>query len=133
MKPTDATRATAQAMPEINRRRFLTGAAMAGAVVAVAAPVAAAEPVRPVLEPLVYADDYVSMMDRARPKPSRRERAIWHMRELERLLFADGADTASVLVIGTYKAPDACKLLGIYPGGRLRDGDGLFAPKGGAA
>lgn len=39
---TDATRANAEALPEINRRRFLLNTTMAGAAAAVAAPVAAA-------------------------------------------------------------------------------------------
>ena len=95
----------------ITRRLFLRNTAAAGAVAAtVAAPAVAAE-----------------------PEMTIRERALWHMRELERLLFEDGADKAYVTVVGMYTSPDDCKLLGIYPGGRLGDRDGLFAQKGGAA
>lgn len=45
----DATRATATALPEINRRRFLLNTTLAGAAVAVAAPVAAAADPDPLL------------------------------------------------------------------------------------
>ena len=93
----------------ITRRLFLRNTAAAGAVAAtVAAPVVAAE-----------------------PETAIRETALWHMRELERLLFEDGAEKATVIIIGMYSSPDDCKLLGIYPGGRLADRDGLFAPEGG--
>ena len=40
----DVTRATAEALPEINRRRFLLNTTMAGAAVVVTTPVAAAQP-----------------------------------------------------------------------------------------
>ena len=50
MNTNAATRATAEAVPEINRRRFLTGTAIAGASVAVAVPAVAAELHDPLLE-----------------------------------------------------------------------------------
>ncbi|MHA6686364.1 twin-arginine translocation signal domain-containing protein [Mesorhizobium sp. A556] len=131
-KTTDARRATAEAMPTISRRRFLTGTAMAGAVVAVAAPAAAAEPARPTFEPLVYAEDRVNMWEVDHPKPSRRERVIWHLRELKKLAFADGASSAHVAIIATYGQGDV-RAMAIQTGSqKLIDRDGMFAPKGGA-
>lgn len=55
MNTNDATRANAKALPEISRRRFLLNTTMAGAVVAVASPVAAAEPEMTPLERIAAA------------------------------------------------------------------------------
>lgn len=105
--PNDATRATAEALPEISRRRFLLNTSMAGAAVAVAAtPVAAAE-----------------------PELTPHERAIWHLRELERLANEDGASNVVVQVIGSYSGNEDCRSLGIHYSGRLIDTQGMFAGK----
>ncbi|MGB3897012.1 MAG: hypothetical protein WA973_00480 [Mesorhizobium sp.] len=116
--------------PEISRRRFLLNTSMAGAAVAVAAaPVAAAEP-KPKgspYEPLVFAEDRVNMWEH--PVPSRWERAVWHLRELERLANEDGASNVVVQVIGSYSGNRDCRSLGIHYSGRLIDTQGMFAGK----
>ena len=106
----DATRATAEAMPEINRRRFLLNTATAGASLAVAAPAVAAE-----------------------PEMTPREQAIWHLRELERLAREDGGSTVVVQLLSTYTCNEDVRMIGIHPSGRLTWDDNMFVPKGGAA
>lgn len=39
----------------------------------------------------------------AQPAMSPREAALWHMRELERLVIADGAVTTGIIVCGHYR------------------------------
>lgn len=157
----DATRATAEAMPEISRRRFLLNATMAGAAVAVAAPVAAAEPeVHPLARLHELHEEASALMavqnehfggewelriraphDRcpviyksldAEREMTPREQAIWHMRELERLMRLDGAEKIHVAVIATY-GPGDLRGLAIQDSGKLHDPDNMFARKGGAA
>ena len=106
----DATRATATVLPEISRRRFLLNTTMAGAAVAVAAPVAAAEPEMTV-----------------------RDRAIWHMRELESLVRDDGGWDIAVMVIAKYASHQDCRMISVRPSGLLTCDDNMFAVKGGAA
>lgn len=97
----------------ITRRLFLRHTASAGVVAAVAAPVAAAE-----------------------PEMTPREKALWHMRELERLILADGASTVTIIACGMdydgIEHIDHCKsaMLGTEDG--FHHG-GMFAPKGGDA
>ncbi|MBN9066719.1 MAG: hypothetical protein J0H60_09700 [Rhizobiales bacterium] len=114
---TDTARASGEAMPKINRRSFLRTSIAASTVVAVAAPVAAAEPVM-----------------------TTRELAIWHMRELERLAIEDGARSAMVTLVGRFYDPDFdCRTFMIDIRGEFIDFDAiegrpaLFAPKGGEA
>lgn len=78
MKSNDATRASTEAMPEVNRRRFLTGAAGAATAAAVAIPAAATElGMTPV------------------------EKLRWHVLELAKLLRDDGAGTPLVILSGS--------------------------------
>ncbi len=89
----------------ITRRLFLRNTAVAGAVGAtVAAPALAqgSEPRTP------------------------RDQAIWHMREIERLMFEHGADTVHLCAIGTYGHHDNCRLIGIHHDGFVMDRDGVF-------
>lgn len=77
MKSNDATRASTEAMPEVNRRRFLKGAAVAATAAAVAIPAAATEPeMTPV------------------------ERLRWHVLEIAKLLREDGAGKPLVIICG---------------------------------
>lgn len=113
MKTNDATRATAEALPEISRRRFLLNTTIVGAAVAVAAPAVAAEPEMPPLE-----------------------QAIWHMRELARLVSEDGGKKITVIAMGEYDAGPGkgqAKAMGSWVGGKIKNEDGMFAPKGGEA
>lgn len=94
----------------ITRRLFMSKTAVAG-VMAVSVPVAAAE-----------------------PEMTAREKAIWHLRELERLVFEDGATLVSVMAIGThYSASSNAKMIGIHHSRRLTCDEGMFAAKGGDA
>jgi hypothetical protein len=108
----NTVRASGEAMPKINRRRFLLNTTMAGAAVAVAAPVAAAE-----LEMTPH------------------EQAIWHLRELERLAIEAGAQKVTLAVIAHMEptSDPSFKMMMVDWKGGLRDDDGLFAPRGGAA
>jgi hypothetical protein len=111
--------AAAEGLPEINRRRLLGGivaasaaSAVTGATAALAATTASAVAMTP------------------------RERAIWHMRELERLAKEDGAREAMVVVVGRFYRPDFhVKTLMIEKSAKLEDfGDrDFFASEGGAA
>ena len=98
----------------ITRRLFLRNTAAAGAVAATAAP------------PVVAAE----------PEMTIRERALWHMRELERLAIADGASAAMVLVVGrpanwgTRGTYTDLKTLSINHHGDLHDKDGMFSEGG---
>lgn len=78
MKSNDATRASTEAMPEINRRRFLTGAAGTATAAAVAIPAAAVE-----------------------PEMTQAERLRWHVHEIAKLLRDDGAGTPLVILSGS--------------------------------
>jgi hypothetical protein len=62
-----------------------------------------------------------------------REQAIWHMRELERLIRADGGSRVVVQASGIYTSIEDCRFIGIHLSGRLTCDDNLFVPKGGAA
>lgn len=103
---TDATRASTEALPEISRRRFLLNTTMAGAAVAVAAPVVAAE-----------------------PEKTPRERAIWHLRELERLVREDGGWDIAVMAIAKYASHQDCRMISVRPTGHLTCDDDMFAGK----
>ncbi|MHA6643425.1 hypothetical protein [Mesorhizobium sp. A623] len=96
--------------PEINRRCFLLHTATAGAALAVAVPAVAAE-----------------------SEMTTRERVIWHMRELERLIREDGGTRAVVQASGIYTSNEDCRFIGIHLSGRLTCDDNMFAPKGGAS
>ncbi|TKT78398.1 hypothetical protein [Aquamicrobium sp. LC103] len=89
----------------ITRRLFLRNTAAAGAVGAAVTTPAVAEP-----ELTPY------------------EKAIWHMRELERLALEDGASEACVMVVGfLYPSPSKrTKMLMIGRNGDLSDEDGMF-------
>lgn len=99
----------------ITRRLFLRNSAAAGAV-AVAAPVVAAE-----------------------PETSIRERAVWHMRELERLAIEDGASAAMVMVVGRPASwgksgsYTELKSLMIDHHGAFHDDHDMFVQEGGTA
>lgn len=108
------------AMPaahELNRRRLLLGLA--------AASTAAATVVAPVA------------VQAALPEMTVRERAIWHLKELERLILADGASEVTVIACGhDYVGIDGvtgCKSISLHPGKRVVGKGGIFAAKGGAA
>ena len=114
--PNTSVRAAAEGM-SITRRLFLRNTASASAAIAaVAIPTVAAE-----------------------PQMSARDRAIWHMRELERLAIEDGAGSAMVMVVGRpwggASAYEHCKTLMLDKHGNVDDfGDCDFlAQKGGAA
>jgi hypothetical protein len=130
----DATRATAEAMPAISRRRFLLNTTMAGAAVAVAAP-AKAEPSKPTFEPLVYAEDRVNMWEVDYPKPTPLEKVEWHMREIERLVSEDGGNRATVLAVADYGDDSGYRgVRGVcLSEGLLRNDNDMFAAEGGAA
>ncbi|MHA6686893.1 twin-arginine translocation signal domain-containing protein [Mesorhizobium sp. A556] len=113
MKSNDATRATAEAMPEINRRRFLLNTATAGAALAVAVPAVPA-----------VADE---------PEMTSREQAIWHLRELERLVREDGGWDTAIMAIAKYANHQDCRMIGIRPSGCLTRDDNMFALEGDAA
>lgn len=91
----------------ITGRIFLRHTA-AGAAVAVTAPAVAAE-----------------------PEMSPRERAIWHMEELERLVLADGATAVTIIVCGhDYDGITDLshgKSMGLHPGGKRTSSGGMFA------
>jgi hypothetical protein len=108
--PNNPVRASGEAMPAINRRNFLRKSVLASAVVAVAAPVVAAE-----------------------PEMTSREQAIWHLRELERLVREDGGWDAAIMAIAKYTNHEDCRMISVRPSGRLTCDDNMFAPKGGDA
>ncbi|OBQ72242.1 hypothetical protein [Mesorhizobium loti] len=61
------------------------------------------------------------------PVPSPRDRAIWHLRELERLVLASGAGAVSILSVGINYPDGSSKLIGINVNdGRLMDFDGML-------
>lgn len=62
----------------------------------------------------------------ASPEPTPREQAIWHMREIERLMKEHGADDVHLTAIGTYGSHDNVRLIGIHHKGWLLDRDGVF-------
>jgi hypothetical protein len=105
----NTVRASGEAMPKINRRRFLLNTTMAGAAVAAAAPVAAAEPVM-----------------------TTRERAIWHMRELERLISEAGNGSVSIFACGHYTDEDGQRDVRVFGlrHGRIDNDDGIFEQEG---
>lgn len=88
----------------MDRRTFLRGAPVLGLAVAV-----------PVVAELAK---------------SPRELAVWHMRELERLAKADGAEEVMVVVTGRFFVPDFhCKTLMTDRSGKLNDfGSPEFLP-----
>ncbi|WP_156465136.1 hypothetical protein [Mesorhizobium sp. Root552] len=135
--------------PEINRRRFLLNTTMAGAAVAVAAPVVAAEPeIHPLARLHALHDEASKLMvvhnehlggewelrirapSASHPvvyknldaEMTSRDQAIWYMRELERLAKEDGARSAMVTVVGRFWDPDfECRTLMIDPRGVFID------------
>lgn len=98
-------------LSKITRRLFLSNTAAAG-VVTVAAPGAA---------------------EAAAPRMTVHERALWHLKELERLALEDGASEVSVIVCGHryggISGTDHCKAIALHPG-RMVDRDGMFASNG---
>jgi hypothetical protein len=150
--PNNTVRASGEAMPEINRRRFLLNATITGAAVAVAAPAVAAEPeAHPLARLRALHEEASDLMaahnehmggewelriraphDRvpviyknltAEREMTPRERAIWHMRELERLAIDDGARSAMVMLTGRFwDGPDFhCKTFMIDKSGEFID------------
>jgi hypothetical protein len=108
--------ATAEGLPTINRRSLLGNLTALTAASAVAGAVAST----------------AATYEPAGPAMTRREKAIWHLRELERLAVEDGGSGIVVQLVAVYDGPRDCKLLGIHYTGRLMDRDGMFA-EGGAA
>jgi hypothetical protein len=73
----------------------------------------------------------------AEPAMTPYEKAIWHLRELERLAIEDGAKAAMVTVVGRYWTPDFnCRTLMVDRNGEFidyerRDGrPSMFSPSG---
>ncbi len=89
----------------ITRRIFLRNTAAAGAVGTTIAAPAAVE---------------------ASQVRTPREQAIWHMREIERLMKEHGADDVHLTAVGTYGHHDNVRLIGIHHKGWLMDRDGVF-------
>jgi hypothetical protein len=111
--PNSTVGANGEAMPKINRRRFLLNTTMAGAAVAVAAPAAAAE-----------------------PEMTTHEKAVWHIRELERLVRECGMEKVTVMVIGVPFGSASFrdfKVISLNYEGTIRADDGLFVVEGGEA
>ncbi|RUM95598.1 twin-arginine translocation signal domain-containing protein [Pseudaminobacter arsenicus] len=98
----------------LTRRLFLTKSAAAGAATVVA-PVAA---------------------EAAVPEMTARERAMWLMEELERLVLADGASEATIIVCGQryggVASYDHGKSMALHPGKKWGNIGGMFAEEGGA-
>lgn len=100
----------------ITRRLFIRNTAAVGAVGAAVATPAAVD---------------------AAPERTPHEQALWHIRELERLVFEDGALDCHIFVGGHYseyiegRTRDV-RAISLHRGG-LVDKDGLFAAKGGEA
>lgn len=95
----------------VSRRLFLRHAAAAGAIAATtSAPAAKAE-----------------------PQMTPREQAIWHLRELERLVREDGGWDAAIMAIAKYTGHEDCRMISVRPSGRLTCDDNMFAPRGGEA
>jgi hypothetical protein len=92
----------------LSRRHFLTAAGPAVAAATVAVRATAAE-----------------------PEMTPREQAWWHIRELERLIIADGGKRPLIVVHSDYGHKDF-RAIGINVRGSDVD-DGMFARKGGAA
>lgn len=118
----------------ITRRLFLRHAAVAGTAVAAAVPVAAAEPSKPIFEPLVYAEDRVDMLAQPPTPPTPYEKAEWHMRELEKMVQEDGGSSVCVIVIGhphngAVGSYTNAKLLMINSKGAISNDDGMFASR----
>jgi hypothetical protein len=67
----------------------------------------------------------------ALPEMTAHERAIWHMRELQHLVLADGAREATVIVCGHDYGGTAgiAKAIALHPT-RLVDSGGMFATEG---
>lgn len=100
----------------ITRRLFIRNTAAVGAVGATVAVPATAE---------------------AAPERTPHEQAIWHIRELERLVAEDGGITTYIAVMGHYGEyaggrDTECRAI-LSHDGRLDDVDGMFVMKGGAA
>lgn len=115
----DATRASATALPDISRRNALTitGAGLAATLAGFAAHAAAHKSLN------------------AEPIMTRLQQAEWHLRELERLIGDDGGSRPLVFAVADYgddsgfmgaRGINICE-------GRIRNDDGMFDPKGGAA
>jgi hypothetical protein len=66
----------------------------------------------------------------AEPERTPRERAIWHLREVERLVREDGGQKVVVQAIGTYTSNEDCRFIGIHHSGRLTCDDNMFAEVG---
>lgn len=64
------------------------------------------------------------------PTPSPRDRAIWHLRELERLIYATGAGSVTVMAIGINYPQNLPgtpgKVIVVNHDGRLMDFDGIL-------
>ncbi len=99
----------AEALPEINRRRFLLNTAVIGAGVTVAASTAAAARIM-----------------------TPQDRAIWHLRQLEQLVRETGTKTLHIAIVGAYGNGEV-RGLAIQESGKLVGCDDFFASKGGAA
>lgn len=109
MKSNDATRASAEAMPEVNRRRFLRGVAGAATATAVAIPAAAAE-----------------------PEMTPAEQAEWHCRELVRLITQDGGRRVTVVAVADYGDNRDYRdhgIISLRDNAVFRNDDGMFGGK----
>lgn len=63
-------------------------------------------------------------------RKSRHEQAVWHIRELERLIFEDGATTARVIVMGEgYPEGQRIRAIHVHPNIFVDDA-GLFRAGG---
>jgi hypothetical protein len=103
--------------PEINRRSLLGSIAAVSAASAVAGATAAV----------------AASYEPAEPAKTPREQAIWHLRELERLVQEDGGWDTTVIVIGKYTSHQDCRMISIRYNGKLQCDDNMLAAKGGAA
>jgi len=67
--------------------------------------------------------------------PSPRDQAVWHLRELERLMLATGAGAVSVMAVGIHYPgrTRSGKLIGINHDGSLMDFDGVLDGRGPAS
>jgi hypothetical protein len=112
--PNTLVQAAAEGLPKITRRLFLRNTAAVAGVATIAT---------------------VAVADEA-PLPTRtaKEEAIWHLRELERLLKEDGAKRYVVMVVGNnYSDGHGAKCIQITEDAFRDDDSGMFAPKGGDA
>lgn len=81
--------------------------------------------------PMSHPTGVTMLQDAAEPQRSPHEQAIWHIRELERLIAEDGGIATYVAVMGHYRKSKRghaiqCRAIMSHDG-RLNDVDGMFA------